>query len=106
MRIGYVTTYDANDRGNWSGLGHSIMQSLIDQGIEVEALGPLITKRSNVARFKSRFYRQVLHQHYEYERNSRLCRNYARQIIEKLNRQAFDIILSPGSIPVSRLKCS
>jgi hypothetical protein len=105
MRLAYVTTYDPNDRHNWSGSGFSIMRALVDQEISVDALGPLRTDYKIVGRIKGAFYSRLFRSSYEYEREGLPTRGYARQVNKKLVAQNYDIVLSPGSIPVSRLQC-
>jgi glycosyltransferase involved in cell wall biosynthesis len=105
MRLAYITTYDPNDRRNWSGSGYSIMQALADQEISVDALGPLRADYKIVGRMKGKFYKKVFRSDHDYERERLPTQGYARQINEKLGYKDYDIILSPGSIPVSRLQC-
>jgi glycosyltransferase involved in cell wall biosynthesis len=106
MRVGYVTIYDPSDRLKWSGLGHAIMQALIRQGMDVKAVGPLATVYSRLDRLKRSCYKRLLRQRYEYARKSRPCREYARQVSEKLFGWEHDIVFSVGSLPVSRLQCN
>ena len=106
MRVGYVTIYDPADRSHWSGLGNAIMHSIMDAGVVVEALGPLDTIFRPIGRIKSAFYRRLLNQNYEYERCKIPCSGYARQVARKLARGKYDVLLSPGAIPVSCLQCA
>jgi glycosyltransferase involved in cell wall biosynthesis len=106
MRVAYVTVYDARDRRNWSGLGHAIMQALIDQGIEIKSVGPLATVYRVLWRLKGAVYGRLLHQGYEHGRENWVCRGYARQVSEKLSGWDHDVVFSPGSASViSRLQC-
>ncbi len=104
MRVAYVTTYDPSDRNNWSGLGHAIMEAISDKEVEVEALGPLQTNYEMLGRIKRKFYRILFRLGYEYEREGLPGRGYARQVSNKLNLKDYDIVFSPGSIPISRLQ--
>jgi hypothetical protein len=70
IRVAYVTVYDARDRRNWSGLGHAIMQALIDQGIEIKSVGPLATAYRVLWRLKGAVYGRLLHQGYEHGREN------------------------------------
>ena len=106
MKIAYVTTYDPSDRTQWSGLGHAIMQALADVGAGVEALGPLSIDLAWIGRLKGTFYRRALGQGYEYDRERIPCLGYARQAKAKLARGGYDVVLSPGAVPVSRLECA
>lgn len=104
MKIAYVTTYDSNDRSQWSGLGHAIMESLRVQGLNVTPLGPLRRRFGFVGRVKGRFYRQFLNRSYEFDREALAGWDYASQLSEKLNADDYDLVFSPGTIPISRLR--
>jgi glycosyltransferase involved in cell wall biosynthesis len=105
MRIAYVTAYDPNNRSNWSGLGHAIMNSLKAQGIDVTCLGPLANNFCRIGNAKARIYRHLLHRSYGFERSTILGRDYAWQVRRHLRKSAYDIVFSPSTIPISRLGC-
>ena len=46
MKIAYVTTYNATDIKNWSGIGYYMAKSLREQSILLEYVGPLKEKYS------------------------------------------------------------
>ncbi len=64
MKIAYVTTYDAADVKNWSGLGYYIPQSLKNQSLTVEYIGSLSERYSRLANAKQRLYRRFFHKNY------------------------------------------
>jgi glycosyltransferase involved in cell wall biosynthesis len=105
LRIAYVTTYDANDRIHWSGLGHSIMESLRGAGLDVVPVGPLKTQFNLLGQVKGRLYHRVFRRQYDFQREALPGYGYARQIGAKLREEKFNLIFSPGAIPVSRLSC-
>ncbi len=105
MRLAYVTTYDATDRLQWSGSGNAIMESLRSQGIDVTPIGPLHQHFSWLGRIKSRLYRQFFGRSYAFEREALVGWDYAWQVSAKLRRGNYDLVFSPGTIPVSRLHC-
>jgi glycosyltransferase involved in cell wall biosynthesis len=105
MRIAYITTYDANDRTPWSGLGHAILQSLRLQGFDVVPLGPMRNRLAWLGRQKGRFYYRLMGQSYEFEREALAAWDYALQIKRRLAREPFDIVFSPGAPEISRLRC-
>lgn len=105
MRLAYVTTYDAADRLQWSGLGSAILDSLESQGIDVIPIGPLRQRFSLIGRAKRRFYGQFLGQRYEFERGALVGLDYAWQVSARLRTGNFDVVFSPSTIPVSRLRC-
>jgi glycosyltransferase involved in cell wall biosynthesis len=104
MRIAYVTSYDPNDRSNWSGLGHAIMESLKGQGLNVTPMGHLADHFYQAGRIKRRIYR-LFHRSYDFQRSGIVGHDYARQVRKRLDANDFDIVFSPGSIPISRLDC-
>jgi glycosyltransferase involved in cell wall biosynthesis len=73
MRIAYITTYDPNDRRQWSGSGHAILQSLRLQGFDVVPLGPMRNRLAWLGRQKGRFYYRLLGQSYEFDREGPGC---------------------------------
>jgi glycosyltransferase involved in cell wall biosynthesis len=105
MRIGYVTTYDARDRLNWSGVAHGIMGSLHGAGADVLPLGPLQTDLKLLGRVFGRIYRQQFNRMLDFEREAIPTCGYARQVIAKLKDDPCDVVLSPTTMPVCRLSC-
>ena len=105
MRIAYVTSYDAKDPLNWSGLGTSIARAIERQGIEVHYVGPLREAWGPWFKAKHAFHKFVLKRSYAREREPRIVRGYARQIRAQIDRQNIDAVVSPGTIPVSLLEC-
>jgi glycosyltransferase involved in cell wall biosynthesis len=105
VRIAYVTTYDANDRLQWSGLGNAILESLRAQGIDVTSIGPLRQRFRWIGRVKRRLYGQFLGQIYDFEREALVAWDYAQQVSAQLSQGNFDVVFSPGTIPISRLHC-
>lgn len=103
MKIGYVTTYDAQDIGSWSGLGLFIARSLVDSGIEVKLLGPLPRPRSFPLLSKRVLHRLLPRGDYLWERSSAVGRHYAREIARRLASLEVDVVMSPGTIPLSFL---
>src|SRR5438034_11459424 len=100
MKIGYVTTYDSNDKSHWAGLGHAIRESLRVQGLSVTPLGPLRRRFGIVGRAKGRFYRQFLNRTYEFDRESLPGWDYASQLSAKLKTGDYDLVFSPSTIPI------
>ena len=105
MRIAFVTSYDPTDRLQWSGLGYAIMESLRAQGLDVTPIGPLRRRFQLVGRVKGRLYKHLFGRSYDFDREALVGRDYAQQVSAKLNLGDFDVVFSPGSIPISRLRC-
>ena len=100
-----MTTYDAADRLQWSGLGSAILESLRTQGIDITPIGPLRQRFRWIGRVKRRLYGQFLGQTYDFEREALAGWDYAQQVSAQLSGGNFDVVLSPGTIPISRLHC-
>ncbi len=103
MKVAYVTTYDAMDVENWSGLGYSIGKSLENQNFDVDYIGDLELKNTFKIKFKHLVYSRFLKEQFDYNREAFVAKNYARQVQMRLKINT-DIILSPGTIPIAFLE--
>jgi glycosyltransferase involved in cell wall biosynthesis len=104
MKIAYVTSYDANDVRQWSGLGYYIAQALRKAELAISEVGPLATASSRLLMLKKLAYLGLGGQRHLINREPSVARGYADQISKQLDRSA-DIVFSPGSIPISCLEC-
>jgi glycosyltransferase involved in cell wall biosynthesis len=106
LRLAYVTLYDPNDRYEWSGLGHAIMQSLRAEGLQVTPLGPLRSRLNPIKRIAERVHAILSRGYYEFQREHIVALDYAWQVSAKLAAGNFDAVFSPGApIAVSWLAC-
>jgi glycosyltransferase involved in cell wall biosynthesis len=110
MRIAYVTPFDArnlNGRKNWSGLGYYIAQSLKDQSIHLDYIGPLEDRLALefAYKIKSVYYKLWGRTHIR-DSDPLILRDYARQISEKLSSINVDIVFSTSSNSIAYLKCN
>lgn len=103
MKVAYVTSYDSRDVRYFSGLGYYIAQSLERQGIELIRIdcsvkfSPLQRIRRGVTKLFHRRIRQI-------ERETAYLKRVAASIRHQLSGQEYDLIFSPGSLPVSYLQ--
>ena len=109
MKIAYVTPFDAstpNIQNNWSGTGYYIGQSLENQSIPVDYIGPLQDKLviQTVNKFKNRYYK-FLKKNYVGYINQLILKDYANQISTKLNASNADVVLSASSDSITYLEC-
>ena len=104
MKLAYVTTYDASDISNWSGLGLHIAQSLENAGHDLDYVGPLRTANRGFHLGWKAALRPFGKRHLT-ERQPDVLKSYARQINRRLARSKPDAVFSPGTIPVSLLDC-
>ena len=103
MKIAYVTTYDAKDVNNWSGLGKYIANTVKKYVGEISYIGPLKPNRNMIQVLKKAYYKMIRGEHYNLERTMRAGKYYARQVEEYLKGlgEKFDLVFSPGSIPIA-----
>ena len=102
MKISYVTTYNAQDIHNWSGLGYSISKALENQKAQIDYIGNLIIRKKPIIRIKHKFISTILKKDLLISRDPDVAKQYANQIKLLLNKNT-DIIFSPGTIPISLL---
>jgi glycosyltransferase involved in cell wall biosynthesis len=112
MKICYVTTYDVLNPSKWAkfnlgnyGSNHYIFKTLINQGLAIETVGNFQKRYSWLTRPKWSFYRNFYHKDYYRWAEPIVCKNYADQIIRKIDKLDIDIILcTEGATPVAYLK--
>lgn len=104
MNIAYVTTYDASDPQNWSGLGYYIARSISSASSPVEFIGPLRQPHELLFKAKKLSYRHVFGKEYHRERQPTVLRSYARQVRKHLETSAAEVVFSPGSLPLAYLR--
>lgn len=106
MNIAYVTTYNAADVNNWSGLGYCIARSLENQSISVRYIGPLRENRSLLVTARQYLCNRFLNRRHLIDREPVILKHYAHQVSTKLSgHKKLDAVFSPGTIPIAYLKC-
>ena len=106
MRIAYVTTYDARNVRNWSGIGYYMAESLKSDSFSLEHIGPLQQKDSRIIRAKKYLYHRVIKKRYLLDREPAVLKHYARQVTKQLRGLSADAVFSPGSVPIASLDCA
>ncbi|KQS33282.1 glycosyltransferase family 4 protein [Dyadobacter sp. Leaf189] len=104
MKISYVTSYDASDIHNWSGLGYMIADALRNQDHEVNLIGSLKSSPSAEMYLKKLYYK-ILGKDFDFGRELHTARQYAAQIKSRVSSDS-DVIFSPSTLPVSLLDIS
>ncbi len=74
MRIAYVTTYDAHDPRNWSGLVFISPRHWKGQDVNLDYIGPLQERHSTFFRAKTLMYRKFRRQAFQRDRALRNTR--------------------------------
>jgi glycosyltransferase involved in cell wall biosynthesis len=105
MKAAYVTTYDARDVSNWSGIGRYVGDALSRAGVELTYLGPLEFHEPAQAKLRRRVYTKLLRQPYDPERHPDVAKNYARQVDARLKGSEAQCVFSLSTIPVALCEC-
>lgn len=106
MKAAYITTYDASNIHAWSGLGFYMLKALQDAGLETERVGGLEDGLiwGAVTRAKKIWFRYLYSKQYDRMRSPGLLRFYASQVERQISLLDYDIIFSPGTIPIAYLQ--
>jgi glycosyltransferase involved in cell wall biosynthesis len=104
MKIAYVTTYEANDRRAWSGTGYAIGEALKQAGLQIEAIGNLREAASLPLKLKKAAYKVFTNKTFIRNRSPRVLDSYARQVERALDKVEVEAVLSPSTLPITRLK--
>jgi glycosyltransferase involved in cell wall biosynthesis len=105
MKIAYVSTYSARDVKNWSGTGYFIAHSLKQQSLPIHYIDNLKKERSPITTIKW-MYQKLWKKRYLLDRDKNVLKSYAKQVSKELNNLDTDIVFSPGTIPITYLRCS
>jgi glycosyltransferase involved in cell wall biosynthesis len=105
MKIAYVTTFDSGHPDAWSGAGYQIPLALEEAGADVVRVDNLQRRASLPALARLAISRAV-HRAHHLEREPSVLRHYAQQIQQRLERLDVDVVLSPGSIPLTFVQTS
>jgi glycosyltransferase involved in cell wall biosynthesis len=104
MKIAYVTTYDARSADGFSGTGHFMARSLESAGLSVDLIGPLEPRRPLLVNAKRAWYRLVTKTYFEWTRDPTMARRYASDVARRLTGGGYDVVFSPGTVPVAYLE--
>jgi glycosyltransferase involved in cell wall biosynthesis len=106
MKIAYVTTYESSDVHAWSGLGSYILRALQDVGFQTESIGNLRERKISLwlSRLKRAYYTKLLSRTYLRDREPTILIDYSTQVEKLLASIQYDIVFSPGTIPIAYLQ--
>lgn len=102
MKVAYVSAYNSNDINNWSGLGYYMYKCIADQGVEVILINSEV-RPGKWLRIRANFTRLFFGKRYEIARNPGFLKKMAAKACQQLKEIKFDLVLSPGSLPVAYL---
>jgi glycosyltransferase involved in cell wall biosynthesis len=101
MKISYVTTYDAKDVLNWSGLGYYLGRTLSEHA-EIEYIDNLHLSGKYALKLKRQFYARIGKCKFHASRATSVANAYAREISRRMSPSS-DCVFSPGTTPIARL---
>jgi len=103
INLTYVTLHDAKDVHNFSGTEYYIAKALEKQPVHIDYIGDLHKKMSLSDLFLKHFYLTFMPENgFLNERAISVSRNYAKQIINRMNPNT-NVIFATSSIPVSMM---
>ncbi|MGH7176155.1 MAG: glycosyltransferase, partial [Tepidisphaeraceae bacterium] len=104
MDVAYVTTYDAADPGIWAGTGYHIAKALEKQSIAVQYVGPLRERNRLYLKAMQVMYGKLLGRALHRDREPAVLEGYARQVERALEGSRAQIVFSPGTPAIARLR--
>lgn len=102
MNISYITTYNAADIRQWSGLGYYISSALRQQGGNLQMIGEIDIHASKYLDFKRKIY-QRLGKRFLPERVPWLVKQAALQAERRILSSA-NVIFSPSTLPIGYIR--
>lgn len=103
MKIAFVSRWGSNDVHAWSGTPYHMAQAMQNSGMQIEHIGPLHIP-SNFLHKLTRQAFNAVGKHYDVDRNPWVARSYAEQVSKVIEKERFDVVFSPTSIPLAFLK--
>jgi glycosyltransferase involved in cell wall biosynthesis len=104
MRVAYLTTYNAANVHNWSGLGYYIAKALERQNLALEYVGSLQTPCGLLYNAKKWLFLKILQKRFLVDRDPKILKAYARQVERSLAILKVDALFSPGTAPLALLE--
>lgn len=104
MRIGFVSIQDPSNVTTWSGIPFQILTQMRAQNVDVEVLSPLSTS-AKLLLAPLKLISRARNQSVTLDHYPIVLRAYARQIERFVRERSIDVIFSPGTIPITLLRC-
>lgn len=104
MKVAFATVWDSRNVLAWSGTGYYMAAALRAGGFEVERIGPLREARRPFYRLEARLRRFLTRRAFESDGLPAVCDAYARQVERALPQLEPDLVVSPNSSLVARLR--
>jgi glycosyltransferase involved in cell wall biosynthesis len=110
MKIAYATTYDSRNLKefyNWAGLGYYIAESLKQQSITLDYLGPLKDSIAirGICKLKRHYYQAFERKNYLKALDPLMLEHYAELVSSKLSKIKSDLVFSATISSTAYLNC-
>jgi Glycosyltransferase len=103
MRIAFVTSYNSEEIGHWSGLGYYMAKCLEQQGMELIRINCSVPFTPG-QRIKRKLIWLCYRKIQQPERDHRFLQKMAEEVKRQLQGQDYDLVFAAGSLPVSYLE--
>lgn len=103
MKVAYVSPYNSNDINQFSGLGYYMYKCIADQGVEIILINSEVPI-SKWLKLKAYLIKRLFGKRYQMARDPAHLKKIAAKAEKQLLTMDYDIVLSPGSLPVTYLE--
>jgi glycosyltransferase involved in cell wall biosynthesis len=103
MRVAYITSYNSEEVKHWSGTGFYIAEALKTQGIELLRIDCKVNY-SFLQRLRRKLHKVLFNELHLLDREPAYLKSIAKKASQLLLNKDYDIIFSPGSLPITYLK--
>ena len=104
MKIAHATQFAADDIHSWSGLVYHLRRALQDAGCEVVTIDSLREKGRIPGKLLELAYKHLAGKTFIRQRSAGMLEGFARQVEAGLAGTAAEVVFSPSSYPIARLK--
>lgn len=104
MKVAYTTHFPADNLHSWSGLIYFIREALRDAGCEIQTVDSLREAGKISGKLQEMAYKRLLGTTFLRYRRPSTLDAYARQVEAAILGKEVDVVFSPSSFPIARLK--
>lgn len=104
MKVAYTTQFSADNIHSWSGLVYHIREALKDGGCEITTLDSLREEGKIPGKLQELAYKHLTGKTFLRARRRSTLDSYARQVEAGLVGTHADLVFSPSSFPIARMK--
>jgi glycosyltransferase involved in cell wall biosynthesis len=105
MRIAFATTFNARDVNAWSGTPFHMIESLTENGVNVDCIGSLKQELPPFFKLKQFWKKHTRGQHVSPRYNIYASQQYSKQVADQLKKASSDAVMATMVNPVAYLDC-